>query len=724
VIDLALIWHHHQPDYRDRDSGISRLPWVRLHGIKDYYGLAALLGEFPGVRATFNLVPSLLLQIDEYARGEGRDIQLELSRPDPASLTEPERAAVIDFFFSCNLATMIHPRPRYRGLLEKRNPGHATSGEVLGRFSDQDILDLQVLFNLVWFHPLVLEERGDLRELEARGRDFTEEDKALVLSAQQDVISRVIPLHRDLWHAGQIEVTTTPLYHPILPLLVDVGAAREAMPGVPLPARGTDWSRDAREQLLRGMDVFEHFFGRRPEGLWPSEGSVSQALLPLVAEAGFRWLATDEGILARSLGRGVERDGHDVVTNPDLLYRMYDLDAGGPPLSAIFRDRTLSDGVGFRYSRLPPEQAVDDFLGRLDAIKRRGGGPHVVPVILDGENAWEHFPGNGLAFLRLLHQRIQDDPDIRTVTPGALLEERQPTEKIERLFAGSWINENFSIWIGDAEDNRAWEMVARAREALLDAEREGSLSPEALEAAWDALYAAEGSDWYWWFGPEHTTDHADEFDRLFRSHVRGVYRALGRPHPSSVDRPVRELTHTTAQSAPSAFLRPSIDGRVTGFFEWNGAARYSSAQDSGVMDLPAKRIIEHVHFGFNRNAFLLRVDSDGPLADAFGPNHAIRVLFLRPQEAILTIRRPSGGAVETVVESGGEPRAGHAIRIAVDRILEMSVPFALLDLEPNDEVLFTLEVLRDDRVSEQAPRGGALSFLVPGDTFEAENWQV
>ena len=550
TVHLAFLWHQHQPNYRDLRTGRSALPWVRLHGVKDYYGMARLLLEAAEngapVRATINLVPTMLAQLQAYAAGSATDPHLELSSRPAADLNADERASALDLFFEANRPNVIEAHPRYAELLAKRRLDEVKAEDVADQFSDEDIRDLQVWANLAWFHHTIIERDEHLRDLIQKDRSFSEDDQAFVLARQREVLGEVIGLHRRLQDDGIIEISTSPFYHPILPLLCNMEDARVALPDTPLPVGWTPLVEDAREQLARAVAQYETLFGRRPTGLWPSEGSVSPAMLPLVAEQGFRWLATDEQILARSIVENFDRDNgnenedesttEDPMVAAEKLYQPYQARTPHGELALVFRDRQLSDLIGFEYQRWDSHHAVQDFLGRLRSIGRRVESPSaLVPVILDGENCWEHYPGGGVPFLRELYRELSRSDDIRTVRIGEHLIEHPPGKTIKRLFSGSWINHNFYIWIGHEEDLCAWEYLLRVRQdlqrfaaELADANDEAQAR---LRQAWESLYAAEGSDWFWWYGEDHTSDQGPIFDELFRTHLKNVYHFMGRSQP-------------------------------------------------------------------------------------------------------------------------------------------------------------------------------------------------
>ena len=530
-IALAFLWHQHQPYYPDDVAGENPMPWVRLHGVKDYYGMALHLLEFPEMKCTINLVPSLLVQLLAYTDHGASDRFLDVSRIPADALSEADGLFLLEHFFMANADHMILPFPRYAELYHRRGLGRSTAQESLRRFKPADLRDLQVWFNLAWVHPLAVERDAVLRGLHDKGRNFTEDDKNALLTKHIDILREVLPLHRRLAESGQVELTTTPFYHPILPLLLDKKLAREAMPNAALPHHTAGYPEDAALHVRTAVEQHARLFGKPPRGMWPAEGSVCQSMIPLLAQHGVRWIATDEEILSASTAGAVSRDGKGHVNRPELLYRPYKVHEGDAKLRIVFRDHALSDLIGFHYQHSDPEAAAEDFMGCLAGVGQAlgvgEGGPALVSVILDGENCWEHYPGGGVGFLRTLYRRCTTTPGVRPTTIGDFLESHPPQDVLPRLFAGSWIGHNFAIWIGHEEDNTAWDAIHRAREYLVrrsagmqnaecrmqNADNTDSafctlhsaLVGSPVERAWRELYIAEGSDWFWWYGDDNSS---------------------------------------------------------------------------------------------------------------------------------------------------------------------------------------------------------------------------
>jgi alpha-amylase/alpha-mannosidase (GH57 family) len=593
---LCFLWHMHQPFYKDLISGEYHMPWTRLHALKDYYGMVKMLERFPRIHQTFNLVPSLVMQVAEYAGGEAREALLQAVLAPAEELRPETREFLLRNSFYAHPIHMIGRYPRYAELYAF-SEGGKNAGRAGHLWSARDIRDVQVLSQLAWFDEEVVDSDPEVKELAAKGRDFSIDDQQLMGRKQREILGLVLPAYRSLAASGQIEISTTPFYHPILPLLCDSDIAAASHPGLTLPTRFS-YPEDARRQLQRAREFIESDFGAPPAGLWPSEGSVSDQAFEIASDLGFRWAATDSGVLSRTLGHSA---------SVDEIYRPYVWRQDGRQLQVIFRDHFLSDLVGFVYSRMDAREAAADLLKRIRENCRGpldSGRDVLVPIILDGENAWEYYDRNGRPFLSELYRLISEDETLTAATVSEALSRLEPRE-LQGIFPGSWINANFDIWIGAAEDNRAWELLLRARQAY---DASASNVPEKDRAlALEELFIAEGSDWCWWYGPEHESAHREDFDQLFRSHLANVYRALHIPPPEDLSRPILTESAPEFHLLPTAHIHPVLDGEVTSYFEWMGAGHYRIEQRSGAMHA-GTQLVRDLFYGTDGSALFLRLD--------------------------------------------------------------------------------------------------------------------
>jgi alpha-amylase/alpha-mannosidase (GH57 family) len=714
-IYLCFLWHMHQPFYKDLFSGEYRLPWTRLHALKDYYGMARVLEEFPQVRQTFNLAPSLMVQVEEYAAGQAVDPFLRLALKPSESLTDDERSFILNYFFQANPARMIYRYRRYGELYDAWLAANRNPKRALRYFADQAVRDLQALSQLAWFDEEFQSGDPEVRELIEKERDYSPGDLAVVGRKQAEILAAVIPQYEKLAAREQIEISTTPYYHPILPLLCDSDIAGVPHPYIPLPSRFR-YPQDARLQLARSREFIEARFGRAPRGLWPSEGSVSEEALAIAAECGFEWAATDNGVLARTTGAD---------PGPEGTYRPYVWRQDGREMRMIFRDHFLSDLVGFVYSRMGAAEAATDFLNRIHDNCRailHSGRDALVPIVLDGENAWEYYDHNGRPFLRELYRRISEDPRIEAVTISEALRLVEPCP-LERIFPGSWINANFDVWIGAEEDNQAWEFLLRARQAfdrvVSAADRDG-LAPERLRLAEEELLIAEGSDWCWWYGPEHDSANRPEFDQLFRDHLANVYRALGKSPPDELSRPILKVAVKDLHVPPGGPIRATIDGEVTSFFEWLGAGTYRVDARHGAMH-GHRYLIRELHYGSDGQSLYLRIDFEPGAEPLLAGMRATLNFSGKPgceEHSSVTLGFGLGRVVPAHVRLIASVQYGQAAEFNLHRILEARLSLAALGITPGQPVHFQLSLWQDGLPMDALPPQGWLEC----STAEPSDW--
>lgn len=553
----------HQPEYRDLSSGEYQLPWTYLHVIKDYVDMAAHLEQTPGARAVVNFAPILLDQIADYAKQIAGYLKDASALRDPllAALDEPalpvraeERLALIKACLRANRARMIDTSPSYRRLAHMA-AWLDEDPEAVHYFSEQYLGDLLVWYHLAWMGETVRRSDQRVERLIQRGGGYTLHERRELLEVIGELIGGVIGRYRALAERGQVELSVNPYAHPIVPLLLELDSAREAMPDALMPtlAAYPGGEQRARWHIERGIATFERHFGFRPRGCWPSEGAVSTATLKLLADYGFRWTASGGSVLHNSLHAA----GVDVHERRErTLYQAFHVDGAGD-IASFFRDDTLSDLIGFKYATWHGDDAVANLVHHLEHIAKavRGGEPHVVPIILDGENAWEYYPYNGYYFLSALYKKLAAHPQIELTTFSDHLDKSQRRGQLPRLVAGSWVYGTFSTWIGDKDKNRAWEMLGDAKKVFDRALASGYLHDELRAAAEQQLAACEGSDWCWWFGDYNPAATVSDFERLYRLHLANLYHMCG-------EEPPEYLSHAVSRGGGdqqhSGTMRPGL----------------------------------------------------------------------------------------------------------------------------------------------------------------------
>jgi len=546
TLQLVLLWHMHQPDFRDHASGEFKQPWVYLHALKDYSDMAAHLEAHPGVKAVVNLVPILLDQLEDYAdqfaSSRLRDPLLRLLvHEDLDRASEEERALLLDQCFRSNHSKMVEPFAPYKRLRNLYEFVVGQGAEHSRYLSGQYLADLVTWYHLAWTGETLRRERELIVQLMTQGTDFTLAQRRALFELVAEVVGGTVERYRRLAQSGQVELSTTPYYHPIGPLLLEFDSAREAMPEAPFPR--ADAYPGGRTRLSwhvsEAQSSHARRFGAPAAGMWPAEGAVSLPMCDLLAQQGVAWAASGEAVLLNSLRKSNLPTG----AREQSLYRPYRVGAGRAPLTCFFRDDQLSDLIGFEYKDWHGNDAAADFIGRLESIRSTASAADtpVVSVMLDGENAWEFYPYNGYYFLRSLYQALGSHPSIRTVTCAEVTSDpRHATEanRLPEMVTGSWVFGNLSTWIGSADKNRAWELLVSAKQSYDLVLASGRLSEAEAAAAARQLAACEGSDWFWWFGDYNPAESVRSFDRLFRAYLANLYRLLRLVPPAQLDEPV------------------------------------------------------------------------------------------------------------------------------------------------------------------------------------------
>jgi alpha-amylase/alpha-mannosidase (GH57 family) len=656
----------HQPSYRDPVTGEVTLPWVRLHGVKDYSDMAVALGAVPGAKATVNWVPGLLDQCDALGSADygQRERFWRLTERDAADLSPTDIAFIRQHFFSLG-TPMLEPWPRYRQLRDKVRSSHPLTLD--------ELRDLQVWFNLAWTGVAVRTEDPTVAALFAKGRDFDEQDKKTLLEAQRRAVLNLVPRWRTLADSGAVELTASPHYHPILPLLIDTDLARQADPSTPLPDSRLRMPQDAAAHIRRAMASHTRRFGAPPRGMWPSEGSVTGALLPIAHELGVSWLATDESILWKSLGGSSQPN----ALRPTDKFVPWTLDG----VSLVFRDHGLSDKIGFVYANWPLDRAYSDFVHALTTIERttRNGGDHLVVIALDGENCWEHYPGGVTRFLPGLLERIQQTPNLILSTMSEALA-AVPARPLQGLATGSWIDGTFRTWLGDPVKNKAWELLTAARHAVATP-LQHLLSTEPGLA--DLVMRAEASDWWWWFGEGHSSTFDLDFDALFRAHLMAIWLALGKPIPDVLHQSIYALAKATPTPAstrrnkrPMNLIEVVIDGRRGWYFKWVGSGEVH--QNYGSIHR-AESLISRLRYGNDADHLYLCLEASETCKTALADTRVELQLTGPGQQATLTIWPPPSRPTDAPSSAGSSTPA---VTSACEDVLEVRIPLRLLTSTP------------------------------------------
>jgi alpha-amylase/alpha-mannosidase (GH57 family) len=689
-LSVCFLWHFHQPQYQDLTSETALLPWARLQCARNYAMMLGLLEEQPAAHVTINVTPVLAAQLDSYVHGRSSDEWLELASTPVTKLGMDQRMRLIALFFDVNRERIIDPDARYAELYRLRN-------EPPRSWSEQELRDLQCKFTLAWTC------RGDLQAglvapvLLAKSRDYTEDDRTVLVQAQQELVRDFLPRLGRLAASGQVELATSPYAHPILPLLIDTDTARMVQ-DTPLPHPAFCHPEDALQQLQLGKQYVEQLLQLPISGCWPSEGSVSQDTVAEIARAGFSWTATDEEILLRELP-GEPRS---------VLYRPYRAQTTAGDITLIFRDRALSDAIGFQYTSMTTDDAVSEFIKRVRTVRDSLDRPGMLSIIMDGENAWEFYPGGGVPFLRALYTALANESDVRLMTVSEALKGVSASD-MPAFRPGSWIDGNFRVWIGEEEDNKAWQYLRATREDW------GRFDPAEQERSRMSLLAAEGSDWNWWYGRDRTSQTAAQFDDLYRRHLANVYTQAGKQIPDHLLVPIHDGGPTTIPILPVGLVSPRIDGGPPRYLDWASARHVRPDSGGGAMNSGAP-VVTSMRIGYSL--------SDMYLLMRFAPHAAaardlrVEVHFTSPGGTTRAVIRRYNGEAEASIEPSGP------MTWALAETLQIQLPFETLRARRGDTVTFTVVVLGEGRLMSAIPARGVMSIELPADDYELQHWEV
>lgn len=693
---LAFFWHMHQPYYKDDATGQIMMPWVFLHAIKDYYEIPWYMSRYEGIKATYNLVPSLITQLQEYTDINVKDRFLQSVRKRVDELSYDEKKYLLLNLFHANPETMIKPFERYFALYQYKNKLHSLQ-EQMDYFGPEELLDLEVLFLLCWCGNYLRENDTAVIRLVRKGAHYSEEDKQDLLESLCGFVGEIVPFYRKLKDSGRIALSTTPFYHPILPLITDMqnGKAANALTAIP-PKVKRDFRNDADLHVSLAVDFHTSLFGEKPTGFWPAEGSVSNEALEILADHGGRWACTDEEIIFKTKKSG----------DRSLVYKKYYLEHYGRSIGMLFRDKFLSDRLGFVYGHHHADAAVDDFVKHLESIYLSHEHSTVVPVILDGENAWEHYVNNGKDFFDALYHRLQLLPWCETVTMDEVFaNDSIPSDSISTIEPGSWINGDFGIWLGEPEENLAWEYLHETKKAF-DSKKQ-DLAPDVILKVQKELMIAEGSDWFWWYGNDHYTPVKDEFDALFRKHLINAYALMGEEVPTRLSRPIIQKTHGKERRySPIAPISPVIDGQYTDFFEWHGSGFCELAQQFSTMNTSAFRLKE-LRYGFDQKNLYLAISGEFEEVRQEGYELDIEMLYPDKRHFSLPLQKEC-------VNTGG-------IKMCLDEICEIQIPFKLLGKDAK-RAEFVFALRKGEEVIERAPLYSVIEIGLDSDV--TTEWYV
>lgn len=671
-LKLSFFWHMHQPDYRDSD-GVMKMPWVFLHAIKDYYDMPWILSKYPGVKATFNITPPLIEQLKLYSDPIENDYFLHLWNQHPSKLSSQKKKWVIKTCKSCNYDTMVEPMARYRELYHYDN------------LDDLQVIDLEVQFMLAWCGNYLRQNNHIVQQLIHKGRFYTQDDKSELLDTLSDFVLSILPYYASLLDNGTISLSTTPYNHPILPLLIDMKTAKLANEHTKLPDNPVSLKDDAFSQVERSIKLYKETFKTEPNGFWPAEGAVDTRSLEIYRKLGIKWIATDETILFKSMPESNRSDLYSTYSFNDLVIG--------------FRDHGLSDLIGFDYRYKDHNDAVEHFIEAIKPIAESKDDTTAF-VILDGENAWEYYRENAYPFFSTLYQKLSQSEWCKTVTMDEIAGTK--SIKLENLSPGSWINGDFSTWVGHPEKNRAWELLFQTRR---DVDNYGSeINDEIAEKIKFHFLAAECSDWYWWYGDDHVTDFALEFDALFRQHLIDIYRLLNMHPPADLlEAIIKNRSTASFMVRPQTPIRPKIEGKISSFFEWIGCGSIDESRLFSSMDRK-RGPVSNIKYGQNDEAVYISFEGNVPSLRKAGCRLKITIEELAKNYSL----------------DLSNANTQSDIVYAVNETIEIAIPCKLF--EGLDVAHLRFEIVEGKSIIQTLPGYGALEIRLNEDY--SESWFI
>ena len=719
ALNLAIVWHQHQPYYKNVLTGKYEMPWVRVHTSQEYLDSPKILMEHPGVTVTFNIVPSLIEQIEDYAENGVLDRNTEWLEKGIDGLTEVEKHTLqFEFFWVPSWQyNQDNEASRFYHYLHNKTMHNLTPETIMmdALLPDDELFDLCVLYHLFQISPWYAQGRYEEDErdqgilaLYDKYGGFDQADLDYVLDKQIGLMADVLPVYAEARDRGQAEIITSPYSHPILPLLMMPGWYNEGGRFVHKEA----WYDDVVKHLDMAKEMYRGYFGDDPVGMWPSEQSVSQAVIEPIADAGIKWMISDEMVLAAS---GFDTDDNNVLCRP------YIVEDGGKQINMVFRDRVISDRIAWQYGKMDAKAAVDDFLAYVGDVKNSLDDPadSLLTVALDGEN-WMFMSfverDNGRTFLDELYGRLKNTDWIRTVGVWEHIERHPPDpvlEKIDTLAencpngAGSWIDGTMSTWSGEEEESLGWERLIAARDLVVSRQKENPADP-ALEDAWKSVYAAEGSDWFWWYGLDQDSGYDELWDELYKIHLMNIYTSLGEEFPPYLknlwlppEEPTRKATDV---------IDPGIDGyAIPG--EWEGAYAFSDVDDAAV---PDEWDIEGLEVGYSsRNLYLKLNMARDDLRYLWKNEEVDLALYLGAPNA----RDMNIFSTNYVTKFGENPLnypAKWRIKIILDEVLGSGrTKFAVYEADGKENWVYKL-----DKTGEETAVGEVMEIAIPFKTLE------
>lgn len=566
-LSVAIYWHMHQPVYEL--DGVFYMPWARLHAVKDYLDMVTILEKFPKLKLNFDVVPALVDDIIQYTELGYDDIHSTISVAPISELDDSEKEYILNNFFNSKYETMVRNYPRYKELSYKRYFEEKTNPND---YSEQEYSDIIALFNLSWIDPSHRDKYDGLHELIDKSENYTLEDRQKIIDIHRQIMKDIIPTYKKYIDEGRVELTTSPYYHPIMPILCDYKTTTKNLPDTENLPMEMNLKEDAHQQVRLAMNRLEEIFGKRPKGFWASEYCLTDGVLKLLAEEGVNWTISDETILSKSIGFEFVRDFKGNLEDPYYLLKTYNYAQDDSDINIIFRDSHIPSLINFEYCNVDSKIASNDLYNKIKSVQNKllvsPDENHMLTIALDGENCWENYENDGNDFLESIYSKICTDDSLETVLISDYISADRNPKILTKIHPGSWINKNFNFWIGEPVKNLAWQYLNNVRNDIINILNS---NPEKKDEVMKEIYMAEGSDWFWWYGEPNNSGQDNIFDFLFREHLKNAYKILGVNPPkylnasvieSATKQPIQELYSSNTKNMLYTKSINLIDGPV------------------------------------------------------------------------------------------------------------------------------------------------------------------
>ena len=701
-LNIAFLIHYHQPYFAGPDDMANSQPWVRLHAARDYLNIVSLIKQYPNIKVTFSFSSSLLEQLKEYSAADYQDKFQQLTLKDPGKMNFEEKEFLLSNIFDLYSTKSGIEYPGWNNLNNIWTERVRTYGvnKAVEHTSDIEILDAQVLHLLSWSGWNII-QTDSIKDLLTKTGQFTEHDKEIIFAAHTDVLNQIIPMFKKLSNSGQAELAMSPYYNPILPLIIDNDYGKIADRYCDEASLRFVHPEDASFQINSAMNFHKAQFGDIPKGMWLPEGSVCYETLEHAAEEGVKWLISDDKVLSRTL--------NEKMTN-EKRYQVHRIEGIENCPALFFRSSDLSEAISFNYSKLSPGQAVNELILKLEEIRESLSGDesqYLVPIVLDGENSWEYYPKNGYLFFNELFSVLSKSGTLMTTSFGDFLKNAIDIPQLETLSPGSSVDCNFNSWIGQEQTNRAWDVLTEAREVLLEAEKMDNVDKEPFKGRYNAahkhLMAAEGADWFWWYGKNRFLPQAILFDKLFRTHLQNVYGYLNLPVPDDIAEPL-ESSISEEEAPPEGIFSPDIDGIETDNEEWQSAGHLILEESTGSH---ASHIIKGVKYGFDKDNIYIRLDGDMGILKSTEESVIIDLCVVKPIEAVISIPLSENSGNIQIVSNNVQKELSEG-RVAFQEFIEIKIPMNDLSLTLDEKFYFYIRLKAEDKELERLPQQGVV----------------